>query len=224
MSGRVVSSTVDPVGAAIDEQKSARPRVRSIIAVVVVGIGLLVSLALLLQGLTFLNTWSSGYGGRGEFIVESCAIESPRFSGHVVCGGQLVPDDNPRPLTSELRGPEAAFGSERPTAGEVVPVYFRPDDTTSSFPSEGRMVELARAIAGVVPLVFLVFGAGAWLIGWFLTRETSRTDAEERLYLQSFPSRFALRPRGAAWALFGAAWWLVDRWLVNDLLGTVGFG
>lgn len=194
------------------------------VAVVVVGVGLLVSAVLLIQGLTLLNTWSSGYGGRGEFTVEGCVIESPRFSGHVVCRGQLLPNDNPRPLTSELRGPEAAFGSEVPTAGEIVPVYFRPDDTTSSFPSEGRMVELARAIAGVVPLVFLVFGTAAWLLGWFLTRETSRTDAEERLYAQSVPARFALRPRGAAWALFGATWWLADRWIVNDLLGTVGFG
>lgn len=196
----------------------------STVAAVVVGIGFVVSLILLLQGLTVLGNWTTTYGGRGGFTVEECQVVSGRLSNQVRCQGRLVPDENPRPLTSEMIGPQAAFGSSAPSPGAVVEVYFQRGDSTKSYPLEGRTTELIRAVVGVIPTVFLVAGTGAWLGGWSLTRHIPRDEVERSPYRHRFPQRFGLRSRGAAWALVGALWWLADRWFVDGLLGSAGLG
>lgn len=193
-------------------------------AAVVVGVGFVVSLVLLLQGLTVLGNWSTGYGGRGDFTVGECQVDSGRLAKQVRCQGRLIPENNPRPLTSEMIGPRAAFGSSAPSPGDVVEVYFQPGDSTKSYPLEGRTTELIRAVVGVIPIVFLVVGTGAWLSGWLLTRHIPRDDAERSPHRYRFPQRFGLRPRGAAWAVVGALWWLADRWFVDELLGSAGLG
>lgn len=223
MGERALSSTVGGVGVAMGRklQRITSPKT---IAAVVVAAGWLVSIFLLVDGLTVLSTWSTGYGGRGAFTVESCSRETGRFSQQIRCSGDIVPEGNQRPITSVLIGPRAAFGSEIPPSGDVIEAYHGAGDTSRAFPLEGRTTELIRAIVGIVPIVFLFGGTATWLLGWFMTRNIPREEGERMPDRHRFPQRFALRPNGATWALVGALWWMGDRWFIDDLLGTAGLG
>jgi hypothetical protein len=140
------------------------------------------------------------------------------------CSGVLVPESNPRPLSSTLTGAQAAFGSTAPGAGTVIETYYRVGDTTLAYPLEGRTMVLARIVVGVVPYVFLVGGTAAWLLGCLLTRHIAKEDAELSPFHYRFPQRFGLRPRGTTWALVGLAWLLFDRLAVDQLLGAAVLG
>jgi hypothetical protein len=200
---------------------AGRRGLRTVGPLLIAGI-FIVSIVLLLQRLSVLTAWPALYGERGAFTVEECTTSRPVVFTTIECPGQLVPEAATDGRSSTLRGPLAAIGSTVPGGGTVIEVYYRRGEPTVVYPVEGRPTELARLVIGVVPLVFLVGGAGAWLAGWLLTHSISRDDAERSPFRYRFPQRFSLRPAARVWILVGAGSWLLDRYLVDDLLGTVG--
>ncbi len=221
------SSTVGPVGGTIGLRAPNKHafdlRALDLLWPVLAGVALLVFLAMLLQGFSLLGSWTETYEPTGRFTVNECSAPKGRIGTRVECTGDLVPSGGGS-ITSTLVGPRAAFGSETPRSGEIIDAYYRAGDTSRSFPSEGRSTELARVIAGLAPLVLLVGGLACWIAGWFLTRGHDAADPERRADHYAWPARFALRPRGAAWALLGLGWWVFDRLVVGDVLGAAGLG
>ncbi|MDH3684306.1 MAG: hypothetical protein OEV40_30660, partial [Acidimicrobiia bacterium] len=189
-----------------------------------IGAAVLLTMVLLfiLRAASSLATWTEVYGPTGGFTVEECSTEPNRLGARIECGGSLEPAANPQPTSSVLVGPKSAFGSILPSSGDVIEAYHRVGDTSRSFPVEGRSIELARAMIGVVPLVFIAGGLACWLLGWLLTHGASREDRERCPDHYRWPARFVLRPRGAMWAAVGLVWLVFDRYAVGDLLGSAG--
>lgn len=187
-----------------------------------VAILLAVVVVLVLQALGSLTSWNEVYGPKGAYTVDACETEASRLGSRIVCSGSLEPEGSTEPVDSTLIGPKSAFGSTPPRSGQVIEVYYRSGDATTTYPVEGRSIELARAMIAVVPLLFVAGGLGCWLLGWLLTHGASREDRERRPDHYRWPARFVLRSRGAMWALVGLAWLLVDRYAIDDLLGSAG--
>ena len=197
----------------------------SLVAVGVVGLVFLISLIGMLSWLTSLSGWSTNYGPTGTFVNDdNCRTIPLRVAARVECRGEFAPADGDGPVVTTLIGPEAAFGSSPPVPGERVEVYHRSADTTRVFPASGRTTEYVRFLVGGLATVFLTIAAGSWLLGWFLTRGVSDADAEWRRERYRFPQRFDLQSKALTWGAVGVGWWLVQRLLLDDLLGTVGLG
>lgn len=193
-----------------------------VLVVMLAGFGF--SAVFLAQGVSSLRSWDRTYGPTAAFTVEACSTTPRPIGNQVVCAGHLVPDDDGRPVSSKLVGSLGSFGSAAPEPGAVVDAYYRSGDTSRAFPQGGRTTELARALFGYVPFLFLVGGLACWLLGWVLTRNITRADAERRSDHYLWPQRFVLRPRGALWALVGVGWLVVDRLAIDRIIGLAGLG
>ena len=191
---------------------------------VLAALALLVFLAMLLQGFAVLGSWSQTFEPTGRFTVSECSAPQGRIGTRVECTGELLPGGGGGSIDSTMVGPRAAFGSATPQPGTIVDAYYRAGDTTRSFPVEGQSTELARAVAGLAPLILVVGGLATWIAGWFLTRGIDTADPQRLADHYSWPARFTLRPRGATWALLGLVWWVFDWLIVDGVLGVAGLG
>ncbi len=191
---------------------------------ILVGLILLVSLIGVLSALSSITGWSTNYGETGVFENDRCESESLRITDRVTCSGLLTPSESTTTVPATMIGPQAAFGSNPPVGGEQVPVYFRSGVTSEVYPEEGRTTELIRLLLGHLDVLFLLVGSTSWLLGWYLTREISEEDAEYRQHRYRLPQRFGMKSIGVKWLLVGFGWWLIDRMVLDGLLGTVGLG
>ncbi len=198
--------------------RSLRPYLLPVAA----GVVLIVAVVLLALRMASVTSFSSTYSGEGRFEVERCTTEARLGGTTITCTGLLVPAGDPQPISTELVGPAAGFGSAAPAAGEAVDAYYEVGNTSRAFPVEARSVEFARSLASVVPLVLIVGGLLGWMVGWIVTRNVHPVVAERYAEQTSWPARFELRPRGLRWMVVGFVWFLIDRWVVDGLLGTVG--
>ncbi|MEL7157467.1 MAG: hypothetical protein AAFN30_12805 [Actinomycetota bacterium] len=208
------------------EQQSADNLGWHLVPPVVAGLLLFVSFIGLLQALGSIGGWTARYESQGVFDTDRCVSAPLLVTSRVTCEGEVTAAsaDAPEPWPATMTGPQAAFGQNPPVGGELVPVYFHPSDAAAVYPLEGRTTELIRMLLGRFDALFVFVGAAAWLAGWYLTRQIPAADAEFRPYQFRFPQRFGLRSLGVKWMLVGIGWWLFDRLLLNDLLGTVGLG
>ncbi len=206
-----------------DRARHRARRTQRTVAPIAAGVVLVVAVVLLLRGVGVLGSWTEIYGTGGRFVVDECTTGDGRFGTRAECAGALFFEGGDG-VSSILVGPKASFGSAMPQTGAEIAAYYRAGSPGRSFPLEARPTELARVIVGLVPLIFVAGGLGCWLVGWALTRRISVADADRNPFLFPVPSRFALRPRGVRWALVGLSWFTFDRFLVGDLLGTVGLG
>ena len=207
-----------------DEGRGLRSTASGVIAPILVGLGLAVSIIVFLQALSVLTTWSTEYGQQAVFTVERCETTKRLIFSSVECEGSLNPVDGGEPRPSTLRGAPSAFGSTIPSAGATVPAYHRLGEASASYPWDGRSTEFARAVMAVVPRLFLVVGTAAWLAGWLLTHAINAQEAERSPFRFRFPHRFLLKPSGVRWVVVGLIWLAIDLFVVDDLLGTVGVG
>lgn len=206
------------------EQRRINTTPLELIPPVVIGLILLVSLIGVLSALSSITGFSTTYGDTGVFENDRCESEPLRVTERVTCTGLLTPSESTTTVPATMIGPQAAFGSNPPVGGERVPVYYRSGVTSEVYPEEGRTTELIRMLIGRLDVLFLFVGSITWLVGWYLTREISSEDAEFRQHHFRFPQRFGMRSAGTKWLLFGFGWWLIDRFVLDDLLGTVGLG
>lgn len=190
----------------------------------IVGLLLIVSLVGVLAAVGSIGGWSSTYRPEGVFESDRCTTEPLPVTSRVTCTGLVTPEADPRALPASMVGPQAAFGSRPPVGGELITVYFREGDTSEVYPVEGRTTELIRMLLGRFDSLFILVGSVSWLFGWYLTRHIPRDVGEFRPYRYRFPQRFGLQTTAAKWMAVGIGWWLIDRLVLDDLLGTVGLG
>ncbi|MEM8923588.1 MAG: hypothetical protein AAGD35_08785 [Actinomycetota bacterium] len=192
---------------------------------IVIGFLLLVAVVGTLSWLSSISGWSTVYGPTGTFVAdERCEATELRLTSRVTCRGRFVPGGGEMPSPATLTGPSAAFGERAPVPGEEVGVYHRVADTSSVYPSEGRTTEFVRLAVGGLDSLFALVGTAMWMVGWWLTHRISGEEAELRRYRYRFHQRFDLQGRAIRWMAVAAVLWLVDRFVLDGLLGTSGLG
>ncbi len=189
---------------------------------VLIGLVLLAAGVGLARELTTATGWTTTFGERGRFVATACAEEPLRLASRVTCDGAFTGATATEGAPAVLVGPGAAFGPDTPVGGARIEAYHRVGEPSVVYPEQGRSAELARLLLGTLDGLFLVGGAGTWLLGWALTRNIPAEEAERHPYRHRFPLRFGLRRRAARWLGMGALLWIGDRFLLDDLLGTVG--
>lgn len=178
-------------------------------------------LALSLSRASLIMDWSEDFSGRGSFVVEGCTENDGFGADQWRCEGTLFADGAPTPSTSTLVTSSRAYVSDRPYVGQEFEIFHRTDDPSTVHPDADRLNELTRLYLSMLPRILLFVGAAIWLAGWFSTRNLRTEDNLVRDSVR-FPGRFAWRSRGATWMVAGLITVVLNMFLVNRIIGSLG--